>query len=280
MSLQMDISFVCECGEHVEEIVYVQDPDFSAEKSKDSQTDSWQEVYCPSCEKEYTIQVTNTFYSAMASIDYGDVDINYGMPYYPEDEQEELNWVIESQDQIDVFKAQISSVESLLSIEIEGDAKFSVHVMLYGHVVAAVEAYLSSTFIHNVTNSERLIRKLVETDPTFSKRTFTLKEIFEERESIKLTVANYLKDLIFHDLKKIKPMYRDVFEYDFGDISWLFQAVLVRHHCVHRAGYDKDGNKIEVSDEVLRDLVSKSVELVEALEVRAKVIEFDNKLPF
>lgn len=280
MSLQMDISFACECGEHVEEIVYVQDPDFSAEKNKDSQTDSWQEVYCSSCDKEYTIQVTNTFYGAMASIDYGDIDINYGMPYYPEDEQEELNWVIESQNQIDVFKTQISSVESLLSVEIEGDAKFSMHVMLYGHVVAAVEAYLSSTFIHNVTNSERLIRKLVETDPTFSKRTFTLKEIFEKRESLKLTVANYLKDLIFHDLKKIKPMYRDVFEYDFGDISWLFQAVLVRHHCVHRAGYDKDGNKIEVSDEVLRNLVSKSLELVEALEVRAKEIEFDNKLPF
>ena len=202
------------------------------------------------------------------------------MPYFPEDEQDELNWVIESQDQIDVCKAQISSVESLLSLDIQDDVQFSMHVMLYGHVVAAVEAYLSSTFIHNVTNSEALVRKLVETDPTFSKRTFTLKEIFEKRESIKLTVANYLKDLIFHDLKKIKPMYRDVFEYDFGDISWLFQAVLIRHHCVHRAGYDKEGNKIEVSNEILRDLVSKSVELVEALEVRAKEIEFDNKLPF
>ncbi|AGN11349.1 hypothetical protein [Simiduia agarivorans] len=280
MSLLMNISFDCECGEHVNEIVYVQPPDFSAEKTKDSQTDSWQEVYCPSCDKEYTIQVTNTFYGAMASTDSGNIDINYGNPYYPGDDQDELNWVIESQNQIDIFKAQISSVERLLSIEIEGDAKFSMQVMLYGHVVAAVEAYLSSTFIHNVTNSDRLIRKLVETDPTFSKRTFTLKEIFEKRESIKLTVANYLKDIIFHDLKKIKPMYRDVFEYDFGDISWLFQAVLVRHHCVHRAGYDKDGNKIEVSDEVLRDLVFKSVELVEALEVRAKEIEFDNELPF
>ncbi|WP_372797674.1 hypothetical protein [Litorivivens sp.] len=280
MSLQMDISFVCECGELVEDIVYVQDPDFSAEKNKDSQTDTWQEIYCVSCDKEHIIQVTNTFYGAMASGNYGDMEVSYGMPYFPDDEQEELSWVIDSKDQLEIFKAQISSVESLLALDLDADLKFNLLVMLYGHVVAAVEAYLSSTFIHCVTNSEALVRKLVETDPTFSKRTFTLKEIFEERESIKITVANYLKDLIFHDLKKVKPMYRDVLNYDFGDISWLFKAVQVRHHCAHRAGYDKSGNKVDLSSEIIRGLVEKSVELVEKLDVRAKEVEFDNTLPF
>lgn len=278
--MQMDISFSCDCGEEIDTTVYVPMPNFEAEKNKDSASENWEEIYCDSCGKEHEAYVTNTFYAADCSINNGDTEVNYGMPYFPDDEQEELNWVIESQDQIDIFKAHISSVESLLSLDVNDEVKFSMLVMLYGHVVAAVEAYLSSTFIHNVTNSERLIRKLVETDPAFSKRTFTLKEIFEKQESLKLTVANHLKDLIFHDLKKIKPMYRDVFEYDFGDISWLFQAVQVRHHCVHRAGYDKDGKKIEVSDEKLRELVAKSVELVDALEVRAKEIEFDNKLPF
>lgn len=255
-------------------------PNFEAEKNKDSASESWEEIWCESCGREHEACITNTFYGADCSINGGETEVSYDMPYFPEEEHEELNWVIDNQGQIDIFKAHISSVESLLSLDIEDDVKFSMHVMLYGLVVAAVEAYLSSTFIHNVTNSERLIRKLVETDPAFSRRTFTLKKIFEEKESLKLTVANHLKELIFHDLKKIKPMYRSVFGYDFGDITWLFQAVLVRHHCVHRAGYDKDGNKIAVSHEVLRGLVEKSVRLVESLEVRAKEIEFDNSLPF
>lgn len=70
---------------------------------------------------------------------------------------------------------------------------------------------------------------------------FTLSQLFKEREQIKDTVAKYLHDLIFHDLKKIKPMYKDVLGHDFGDISWLFKAVAKRHDCVHRAGHDKDG---------------------------------------
>ena len=48
---------------------------------------------------------------------------------------------------------------------------------------------------------------------------FTLKEIFEKQEGLKLTVATYLKDLIFHDLKKVKPMYKEVLDCEFRDIA-------------------------------------------------------------
>ena len=138
--------------------------------------------------------------------------------------------------------------------------------MLYGHVVAAVEAYLSSTFIQKVTNSEDLTRKLVETDPTFSKMTFTLKEIFEQKDKLKLTVASHLNDLIFHNLNKVKPMYKDVLDCEFGDISWLFKAVIIRHHCVHRAGYDKENNKVDLSVDILGELVTKAKELTSLIE--------------
>ena len=245
MNLQMDISFVCECGEHVEDIVYVQDPDFSAEKNKDSQTDSWQEVYCASCDKEYIVQVTNTFYHAMASIDCGDVNLSFGTPYYPENETDELYWYIDNKTQHE-----------------------------------AIEGYLAGTFIHKVTNSEKLIRKLVETDPEFSKRTFSLKEIFEKQSGLKVTVATYLKDLIFHDLKKVKPMFKDVLEHDFGDISWLFKDVIKRHDCVHRAGYDKDGEAIEVSKESILDLLEKVKVLADSVEMTINNLDEPNDPPF
>ena len=116
MNLQMDISFVCECGEHVEDIVYVQDPDFSAEKNKDSQTDSWQEVYCASCDKEYIVQVTNTFYHAMASIDCGDVNLSFGTPYYPENETDELYWYIDNKTQHEILLNHLKSVRVLLGL--------------------------------------------------------------------------------------------------------------------------------------------------------------------
>lgn len=180
--------------------------------------------------------------------------------------QEELEWYIYSQSQVEIFDTQMQSVEELLEVQVSNGAQFSLLVMLHGHTVASVESYLASTFIHKVTNSEDLIRKLVETDPVFSKMTFTLKEIFEKKENLKLTVAMYLKKLIFHDLKKVKPMFNDVLECDFGDISWLFDAVKTRHHCVHRAGLDKDGNRVDVSIDSIKKLVESSTMLVHEVE--------------
>lgn len=280
MSLQMDISFVCECGELIENTVYVQDPDFSAEKSRDSQTDSWQEVCCPSCEKEHVVQVTNTFSGAMASIDNGSIEVNYEMPYYPDDESDELYWYIHSQTHHDILENHLKSVRTLLDIEVPSETSFSLLVMLHGHVVSAIEGYLAGIFIHKVTNSEALTKKLVETDPEFSKRTFTLKEIFEKQSNLKVTVATYLRELIFHNLKKVKPMFKDVLGHDFGNISWLFKDVLKRHDCVHRAGYDKDGVAIDVSKNSILELLSNVEKLAADVEKTVTQLAEPDDLPF
>ncbi|WP_299978938.1 hypothetical protein [uncultured Pseudoteredinibacter sp.] len=180
--------------------------------------------------------------------------------------QDELEWYIYTQSQVGKFDTQIQSVRELLDVRASNEAKFSLLVMLHGHIVSAVESYLASTFIHKVTNSDELIRKLVETDPVFSKMKFTLKEIYEKHENLQLTVANYLRDLIFHDLGKVKPMFKEVLNSDFGDIAWLFEAVNIRHHCVHRAGLDKDGNRVDLSEDSIRDLAFKASELVHLVE--------------
>lgn len=182
--------------------------------------------------------------------------------------QYELAWYIQTETQIGKFDTQISSVHELLELEVSSEAQFSLLVMLHGHIVAAVESYLASTFIHQVTNSDELIRKLIESDPVFSEMKFTLKEIYKKHENLQLTVANYLREMIFHKLDKVKPMFKSVLNCDLGDISWLYNAVVLRHHCVHRAGLDKDGNKINISKDSIRELANRSSKLVHLIEVR------------
>ena len=170
--------------------------------------------------------------------------------------QGQLEWYIYKASHLGIFQTQMRNIEVILHASpTDEEAKFSLLVMSHAHIVASVEAYLAGTFIHKVTNSEELIRKLVESDPYFSKMKFTLKEIFEKKEKLKFTVAEYLQDLIFHDLKKVKPMFKDVLNCDFGDISWLFDAVRKRHDCVHRAGLDKDGRHINLSKDLIRHLI-------------------------
>jgi len=188
--------------------------------------------------------------------------------------QEELEWYMHTQTQIAKFDAQIRNILEILEVEVSSDAQFSLLVMLHGHIVAAVESYLASTFIREVTNSDYLIRKLIETDPVFSEMTFTLKEIYRKHESLQLTVATYLHNLIFHNLSKVKPMFKSVLNCDFGDISWLFGAVNIRHHCVHRAGLDKEGNKVNLSKESIIDLANRSSKLVHFIEIKIDKILF------
>lgn len=277
----MDISFSCECGERIKETVYVPAPNFMAEQNKDSGSEHYEEIHCDKCHKEHEILVVNTFSAADCYVTSdGSTDVSFGTPYFPESDynDDELAWLIQSETQIDIFQNHIKSVEKILEADIDAEAYFSLLVMLYGHVVAAVEAYLSSTFIHKVTNSEKLTRKLVETDPTFSKMKFTLKEIFEQKDKLKLTVASHLNDLIFHNLSKVKPMYKDVLDCEFGDIGWLFKAVKIRHDCVHRAGYDQENNKIELSVETLRELVTRAQDLTSLIESKlhpTSLTEFD-----
>lgn len=183
-----------------------------------------------------------------------------------DEEQDELAWEVSSSDQLITFNKHLASVSELLKLSLTDEMAFSLLVMLHVHVVSALELFLSTTFIHQVTNSDALTRKLIETDPEFGNRKFTISEIYAQHRDIKTTVAKYLKDIIFHDMRKVKPMYLDVLGYEFGDISWLFRAVLVRHDCAHRAGFDKDGNVVTVSASSIGVLLEKCRELAELID--------------
>lgn len=188
-------------------------------------------------------------------------------------EEDELEWEVDNSDQLEMFNKQLAQIPEILRINITGDAQFSLLVMLHAHVVSALEHFLSTTFIHRVTNSEKLTRKLIETDPEFGSRKFTVNEIYAQYNNIKSTVAAYLKGIIFHDMRKVKPMYAEVLSYDFGDISWLFRAVIVRHDCVHRAGYDKEGNPVTVSVESIKELVKSCRNLAGTIDAHVQELE-------
>lgn len=264
MTMQLEVSFRCECGHKIAETIWIPSPDFSAETSRDSVTDDYQDLYCPKCNREHKLYITNSFSGANVLVNDGRTDVSIGFPYFPEDE--EIDWAISSKRQIDTYRLNVSSVQELISTITTATAKRSLLVMLYAHVVASTEAYLATTFIHRVINSEELTLRLIETDPELAKQTFSLKDIYTKREQMKLIVPQYLNDLIFHKLDKVKPMYRSVLDVDFGDISWLFKAVLLRHDCVHRAGYDKKGKQVDISEESVLKLARKCTELVEMIE--------------
>lgn len=180
------------------------------------------------------------------------------------------NWTVEGKTSFQIFNEIIDNSQVIIALSIyKPQVHKNLFVMVYGHIVAAVEAYLSSTFINNVMSSEVFLRKLVENDPIFASRKFTIAEIFTKKEQLDEDVKSYLRGLIFDDIKKIKPMYKDVFDIDFGNnLKWLFEAVKLRHDCVHRAGYDKDGKAIDLDKEKIENLILECKNLVNMIETQ------------
>lgn len=178
----------------------------------------------------------------------------------------EDDWDVFGKSRIEIFDENIVASREILTLVSAIASKKNLLVMLHAHVVTGVEAYLSSAFIEKALNADSLMQKLVQTDPEFAKRKFTIQEIFTKRDSLKDDLRQYLKDLIFHDIAKVKKMYKSVLDIDFGEVEWLFKAVEARHHCVHRAGYDKEGNEISLTNSSITELIDQCEELIHDVE--------------
>jgi hypothetical protein len=252
-----------------------------AERNSDSDAYSDDSVDCEECGENYEVSIMNSFGGADVSVNGGDIQVNFDGPCYDEeDRDDDMYWREEPSEQLRILNRHLDSASELLKIDFGPNNAFSLNVMIYGHVVAATEGFLSSVFIKTTLGSEDLIRRLVETDSAFSNMKFSMSQIFEKRESIKETVAIYLKKLIFHDLKKVKPMYQSVLGHDLGDISWLFKAVLKRHDCVHRAGYDKDGNQLTFSDGEAETIIQNVRVLCQSILAAVTKLDATHSAPF
>lgn len=220
----------------------------------DEFTEGWDEA-----EEEYEEYLT------LHSSQWLDEGYEDYLQYYQDD------WTVEGKTSFQIFNEIIDNSQVIIGLSVDSfQVQKNLFVMIYGHIVAAVEAYLSSTFINNVMSSpDVFLRKLVETDPVFAKQTVTIAQIYTKKEQLEKDVKAYLRELIFHKIEKIKPMYKSVFDIDFGNnLTWLFEAVKLRHDCVHRAGYDKDGNEVDLDKEKIENLIIECKNLVNMIETQ------------
>ena len=179
---------------------------------------------------------------------------------------EELAWERDSDSHFSDFRNSLQHIRSLASLQVPDSEKFALFVMLYMHATSAFEHILYRCFQHEVTRSSENMKTFVETNPEFKNRKFTLDQIFSKRDQLETIVAEYIKEVIFHRIEKVVPMYRSVLAFEFGECDWIAEAFLRRHDCAHRAGHTKDGDKLELTRQVVIDLTEKCEQFVGRLE--------------
>jgi hypothetical protein len=99
------------------------------------------------------------------------------------------------------------------------------------------------------------------------------KEIEDIYDFMRGEVSKELNELMYHNLPKVKSLYKIVFEINFPeDLSILIKGVMNRHDLVHRNGKDKDGNDITITLEMLNQLIDNVNSLIEDIESQLEVI--------
>ncbi len=146
-----------------------------------------------------------------------------------------------------IFKVSFTDQSSLIQ---------PLYRMLFTTIITAMETYLSDAFCHNVLNNDKLVEKFILITPEFNKKNYTLTEIIEWQKNINESVTNYLLNIIWHNLSKVKNMYKDVLSVSFpDDIESIYKAIAIRHDIVHRNGKTKTGKLHKITERNLKDLL-------------------------
>lgn len=158
-----------------------------------------------------------------------------------------LDTLVSTADPYSDLQARLDQLEQMLSIQLAPDLASTLTSMTFVSVITAMETYLSEVFINAVSKRPSVLRSFVETNPVFKKRPIPLSTLFEQSDKILQTAQEHLAKLLWHDLGRIKPLFRSALKVEFPDVlGVLGPAIQKRHDLVHRGGKTKDAKLVVV----------------------------------
>lgn len=260
------LSFACSgCGmEQKTSFIPIPMPDYCAEDVSSSENSTSDLHVCPSCNKEYNIVIRvseNYGYGEIIGLsEERDIDV---AECWDEEEQyyvhlfKDLEGFEGNRKSFHVFTESMKRVTDLLdSIKIlPQENRDALFPMLYVNVIAVMEAYLADTFILTVLNTGESKRIFVENFKDFKEKSFSFQDIFKQMENIDRIISDTLREVVYHNLPRVREMYRVILKVQFEDVGNLMKAVNRRHHIVHRNCRDKDGKEVIVREEDVLELI-------------------------
>ncbi|MGV2981966.1 hypothetical protein ACERNI_17495 [Camelimonas sp. ID_303_24] len=151
--------------------------------------------------------------------------------------------------------------------------------MIFSQQITALEAYLGDTLLNEVMSDKEAMQRLIDKDEDLAREKFTLSEVSKDPGLVEREVRTHLRKVMYHNLKKVDVLYNIALGVRIlnlaSDKGRLFKAVLLRHDCVHRNGFDKDGTEIDVFTQAFvqdtADLIKAFVESIQKA-VRSRLV--------
>lgn len=197
-------------------------------------------------------------------------DFKYGLEHEEFEPDEWLDYSVPD-DPFAIFMSSYHHTGDLLADHGKDHGGFLLNRMVFSQQVTALEAYLGDTLISAVMSDAAAMQRLIEQDEKLVKEKFSLVEISKEPTLVERKVREHLRSILYHNLAKVDVLYNialgiRILEEAKDSVS-LLKAVTLRHDCVHRNGFDKDGNELQVfTKQFVQDTADLIRDFVESIE--------------
>lgn len=272
------VEFDCsKCGTLVESKIKVPLLVSNIEEESDSLSKNVDFAVCENCKKDFDINVFAD--SVFGYVEVNDVDlksvkvheIEYNIKEYY---NEQIDAILNSAYYDFYFLDEIENLKALNNLELKSkELQETLRRQIYSSAITCLEDYLSTILIQHVLNKEKYFKRFVKTFKNIQNRKFTLNEIYDKLDSIKDIVKEELIDVLYHDLPKVKNIYYNTLGIDFPDIGDLMSIIKTRHDMVHRNGKNKEGVKINLTKNLVLDVIDKVNLFIQ--DIDAKITEAD-----
>lgn len=172
-------------------------------------------------------------------------------------------------DYFNEFKKSIDNIKELTEIVL-ANIRLQPHYynMLYSSVITSLETYLADAIKFNLSTRKEFLINFVETFQDFKNIKCDFNDIFNLCNSVENIVDEGLMALLYHNLPKIKGIYKSTFNMSFQPIDELMKSISIRHDLVHRNGKFKNGSTHEITKMDILNLCDKTLFFVEHIEAQ------------
>lgn len=267
-----DISFICpECRNLAAMTIRISPPNWSEDKAIDRMVQEEIDLACPHCDAFLTADVTNRDNQVeMVFPGHPDIDVtcSQGSDRAP-DPDDYWDDIPDGPD--DIFRSSLGDALRLLDQHGDDWSGSTVNRMVFVHAFGALEAFLGDTLLNYINANDDALLRILEQDKQLKEEKLTLVEALKDEDVVFKRVTRHLKAVLYHNLSKVSVLYRIAAGFDmFPDDpvkSRLFDALPLRHDCVHRNGNNKEGApRSEITRGYVRQITSDMVSLVNHIE--------------
>jgi hypothetical protein len=269
------IEFTCkvaECGNVISEELEVAPPDYSAERMTDGDSFDSHWVTCPECEKDYEVETVNGMGGLYATVDGHEID---GDIVHEPDFDDWVSFYEPSENAFATFsETRLDLLDLLHGSKNNPDGVLSR--MIYSQFIAAMEAYLSDTLLNLTTRYAEIKKRIILNADFLKDQKLNLTDALVDPALAEKRFKTGLQSILYHDLNKVEKLYRIALQADFFPKRQNYQndlalAISIRHDCVHRNGYRKDGIRHSFDRIKIEHLCHCVTELVSHIEAKVKI---------